>query len=72
MIDLDALAGLFYTSWWKEVGGTLSGGDDIPTWETFRNDPKKSTQSNAWIEVARLATVKISQSVEGVKEGKMG
>lgn len=68
MIDLEVLAGMFYSHWWREVGGTTSGGEDVQSWENFRADPKKKRQSNAWVEVARLAAVKVSQRVEG----KMG
>lgn len=39
----------------KEVGGKAFNGDALPDWKTFRADPEKKKQSDAWVAVASVA-----------------
>ena len=48
-------AALLYDAYCKAVGGVAFNGDPLPDWEAFRADPSKQKQSDAWIEVARVA-----------------
>ncbi len=49
-------AGLLYDAYCAAVGGVAFNGDPLPDWQTFRADPAKQKQSDAWIAVARAAT----------------
>ncbi len=51
MRDTEKLAGILYEEYCKEVGGKAYNGDPLPDWETFRADPYKKKQSDAWIAV---------------------
>jgi hypothetical protein len=53
--NLEQFAGTLYETYCRAVGGKAFNGDLLPNWETFRADPSKKTQSDAWIEVARTA-----------------
>lgn len=49
------LAGKLYEAYCAAVGGKAFNGDTLPSWETFRADPAKQKQSDAWLVVARTA-----------------
>lgn len=44
-----------YELYCDEVGGKAFNGDKLPNWDSFRADPNKAKQSDAWIAVARRA-----------------
>ena len=46
-------AGILYEVYCQAVGGKAFNGDPLPNWETFRNDPNKKVQSDAWVQVAK-------------------
>lgn len=46
---LESAAGRAYTAYCAAVGGKAFNGDPLPDWETFRADPKKKLQSDAWV-----------------------
>ena len=46
------LAGILYETYCRSVGGRAFNGDPLPSWNQFYADPKKTLQSNAWINVA--------------------
>lgn len=48
-------AGRLYSNYCEKVGGKAFNGDRLPTWETFRADPNKKLQSDAWVSVAWVA-----------------
>jgi hypothetical protein len=48
-------AGRMYTAYCAAVGGKAFNGDPLPDWETFRADPAKAKQAEAWIAAAREA-----------------
>lgn len=50
-----------YTSYCSAVGGKAFNGDLLPDWETFRNDPKKKVQSDAWVVAAVVAINLLTQ-----------
>lgn len=57
-IDDNAIEGIaneLYTTYCAAVGGKAFNGDPLPDWPTFRRDPKKSKQSDAWIASAHKA-----------------
>lgn len=57
-IDSNAIEGIaneLYSIYCKAVGGKAFNGDSLPDWPTFRTDPNKSKQSNAWIACAHKA-----------------
>lgn len=49
----DVRAKRVYEAYCLAVGGKAFNGDHLPDWETFKNDPAKSVQSNAWIVAAK-------------------
>jgi hypothetical protein len=51
----ERLAGLLYGRYCSSVGGKAFNGAPLPDWKTFRADPSKQIQSNAWIDVANEA-----------------
>lgn len=55
MINSEVVAKLMYTVYCETVGGKAFNGDDLPDWNTFRNDPSKQKQSDAWIAAAEAA-----------------
>ena len=55
MPDIDYIANKLYTIYCKAVGGVAFNGDPLPDWRTFRNDPSKQKQSDAWMAVAEEA-----------------
>lgn len=55
MPDIEAIADKIYTTYCAEVGGKAFNGDPLPTWVTFRADPTKRKQSDAWVAAARTA-----------------
>lgn len=52
-------AGLAYEAYCRKVGGKAFNGDPLPDWDSFRADPKKKPQSDAWVEVASTLRWKI-------------
>lgn len=48
----EQLAGHLYQTYCEMVGGKAYDGKPLPDWETFRADPAKQVQSNAWVRVA--------------------
>ena len=48
-------AGLLYDTYCKAVGGVAFNGDPLPDWDTFRADPGKRKQVEAWLAVGRTA-----------------
>lgn len=61
-MENDELAEKLYTAYCQAVGGHAYNGDTLPDWKTFRSDPKKRTQSNAWLVVASTAAGHYSKS----------
>ena len=59
MINIDKLAGQLYETYCKSVGGKAFNGDPLPDWKTFRADPSKKKQSDAWVDVAHEAIVQL-------------
>lgn len=51
----ETFAGELYTTYCRAVGGKAFNGDPLPDWKTFRADPTKQKQSDAWLETARVA-----------------
>ena len=60
---LEELAGELYTDYCARVGGKAFNGDPLPDWPTFRDDPKKQPQAQAWLSVARTAFMRVSGTV---------
>lgn len=50
---LKSISGKLYTAYCIAVGGKAFNGDPLPDWETFRADPTKKKQSDAWLAVGR-------------------
>lgn len=55
MIDIPTIAGQLYEEYCYAVGGCSYDGQPLPSWESFNDDPTKSVQSNAWVQVGRKA-----------------
>lgn len=55
MINDEYIASELYRVYCDAVGGKAFNGDPLPDWETFRADPAKQKQSNAWLVAARRA-----------------
>jgi len=49
------LAGQMYEAYCTAVGGKAFNGDPLPDWKTFRTDPSKQKQAEAWIAAANAA-----------------
>lgn len=60
MITLETLAGKLYEEYCKAVGGKAFNGDVLPDWNSFRADPSKQKQSDAWVAVARQAIIELA------------
>jgi len=54
-MDIEELADKLYTVYCAAVGGKAFNGDPLPAWSTFRADPTKRKQSDAWMIVAKTA-----------------
>jgi hypothetical protein len=54
---LECFAGKLYETYCTEVGGKAFNGDSLPDWQTFRADPAKRKQSDAWVVVAQTAVL---------------
>lgn len=54
------IAGRLYEIYCKAVGGVAFNGDPLPDWDTFRADPSKKKQSDAWVAVAEAVAPKMS------------
>jgi hypothetical protein len=52
----EELAGQLYEHYCTMVGGKNFQGDSLPSWEEFRSDESKLTQSSAWVMVAHKAS----------------
>lgn len=48
----EEIAAEMYELYCAKVGGKAFNGDPLPDWKTFRADPAKARQSEAWICVA--------------------
>jgi hypothetical protein len=44
-----------YETYCLAVGGKAFNGDPLPDWATFRSDPAKKLQSDAWVAAAKVA-----------------
>jgi hypothetical protein len=55
VINEEDFAGKLYAIYCVEVGGKAFNGDPLPDWKTFRADPSKKKQSDAWVAVGRAA-----------------
>lgn len=51
----EQLANILYTHYCYRVGGKAWNGDPLPDWATFRADPYKERQADAWVAVATKA-----------------
>lgn len=56
----EAMARDMYAAYCEAVGGKSFNGDHLPTWETFRSDPEKQKQSDAWIAAAKAGIAFLS------------
>lgn len=54
-MELEKLAESLYQTYCHAVGGKAFNGDPLPDWNTFRADPAKQKQSDAWVEAAKTA-----------------
>jgi hypothetical protein len=59
-MKVDLIAERLYTIYCAAVGGTAFNGDPLPDWKTFRADPSKTKQSDAWVAVAAAVAPRIS------------
>lgn len=55
MPETEQIASVLYEAYCSKVGWTAFNGDKLPNWKTFRADPTKQKQSEAWIGVAEAA-----------------
>lgn len=55
MNNIEEIAGRMYSAYCAAVGGTAFNGDPLPDWPTFRADPEKRKQSDAWVAAAKAA-----------------
>ncbi len=55
MPDTEQIAGQLYEAYSIAVGGKAWNNDPLPDWKTFRADPAKKKQSDAWVVVAQKA-----------------
>ena len=53
--EVEFLAEQIYTAYCEGVGGVAFNGDKLPDWKTFRSDPAKQKQANAWVAAAKVA-----------------
>ena len=53
--DIEKIAGMLYEAYCAKVGWKAFNADILPDWKTFRSDPDKHKQSEAWIAVAKAA-----------------
>lgn len=53
--DPEESAGQLYDHYCAAVGGKAYDGRPLPAWKEFRADVTKKKQSDAWVEVAKLA-----------------
>lgn len=51
----EQVAEKLYSVYCAAVGGKAFNGDALPDWKTFRADPAKQAQSDAWVAVAQTA-----------------
>src|SRR3954470_18313129 len=59
----DALAKLAYDTYSAGVGGKAFNGDPLPDWETFKKDPVKTKQADAWQKAARAVADRVIKSI---------
>lgn len=53
--NIEDFAARLYETYCVAVGGKAFNGDPLPLWVEFRADPKKKTQSDAWVRAAEEA-----------------
>ncbi len=68
MTTLETTAKLLYETYCREVGGKAFNGDPLPDWETFRSDPTKQKQSDAWMAVAKTAMTQAQRNQVGTHD----
>ena len=54
-LDTESLADKMYEAYCVAVGGKAFNGDLLPDWKTFRADPAKQKQSDAWMVASKTA-----------------
>jgi hypothetical protein len=59
----ETIAEHFYQVYCTAVGGKAFNGDPLPDWRTFRADPAKKIQSEAWLTVARFHLTILNEAV---------
>lgn len=62
----DALAKLAYDTYSATVGGKAFNGDPLPDWETFKKDPNKAKQADAWRKAGRAVADRVIKSIPKV------
>lgn len=60
-MNSEALAPALYSAYCAAVGGVAFNGDPLPDWQTFRADPAKLKQSEAWMAAAAVAERSINK-----------
>lgn len=66
-MNTEKLAGILYETYCRKVGGKAFNGDPLPDWNTFRGDPAKTKQSDAWVATAAIAQETITNSIPAEK-----
>lgn len=66
-VDPEELAGRLYETYCEAVGGKAFNGDALPSWDEFRADESKKTQSDAWVLVAIEAGAKHAETAPANK-----
>lgn len=51
VVQVESHAAFLYDTYCRAVGGVAHDGALLPDWKTFRADPSKQKQSDAWIRV---------------------
>lgn len=67
MTFIEQAAGKLYETYCTSVGGKAFNGIALPSWETFRADPSKKKQSDAWVDVAISARASSNSLKRGTK-----
>lgn len=67
MTFIEQAAGKLYEIYCTSVGGKAFNGLPLPDWQTFRTDPTKKMQSDAWLDVAIAARASANSLKRGTK-----
>ncbi|NBO98821.1 MAG: DUF2829 domain-containing protein [Proteobacteria bacterium] len=82
-MTIEQSAKILYEEYIKSRGGIAVNGDLLPDWKTFNADPTKQKQVNAWLNVGKIALLRIEnvregtvnlsygKAIEALKEGKI-